>query len=283
MLEANKFGQRLRYLPPAVSFEALPVPGWLPAEAAIGRPQLKTGPLPIQWPIERPLAWRMEVAGGYSTEALRNLLRMQFANQALFAGYPPEVEELAGNGAEARHAITLFASASESGEAKFPDMVLPWYEPETGRLQQLRLPGAQLRFFDPVRQQLVLWGGWVAVALAAIGIGYGLWRLLGWRYRRYRRLALLSRAEDAESLAQLLCRFSLRPQAPRAATLREWQRRMQAECETEGLDELVAYLERMRYGVGEVEFMKMRDDVLHCLTQARPKSSSRKNRRSVVA
>jgi hypothetical protein len=270
MLEANKFGQRLRFPPPQARLDALTVPGWLPGDAAVGRPEISVSSLPAQWPLKRPLAWRMEIQGNYSAEALKNLLRLQLANQPQFSDYPPGVEELSSDSGVPRYAVSLYALFAERGMAKLPDLVLPWYDPASDRLQQLSLPGARVQVFDPARQRLIWWVNALAGLAAAIALGALLWRMLGWRLRRYRALRELKHAADIDSLARQLCAFSLKPGVTPASTLGEWQRRMQAEAETQGLAELVVAVEAARYGTLETELDSLLRQAISILANAWP-------------
>ncbi len=271
MLEANKFGKQLRFPPPPLNLNAQPVPNWLPADAAVGEPEVSIAPLPAQWPLERPLALRIEVGGNYSTEALKNLLRLQLANLPQFADYPPTVEELAGTGSVPRHALTLYAVFRERGETRLPDIVLPWYDPAGSGLHQVQLKGASLQIFDPVRQRLVAWLPGLAGASIALSIAWLLWRPIAWRVRRYRALAEMKRADSLTALVAQLCAFGFRRGALPAATLGEWKQRMQQETQTQGLAELVTTVEAAHYGEAKTAFAALQSAALACLAKARPK------------
>lgn len=271
MLEAGKFGRRLRFPPPQASLQVLPVPGWLPSEAAIGRPEVSTAPLPVRWPVNRPLVWRIEINGGYSAEALKNILRLQLANQPRFSDYPPGVEELSSDGGVPRHAVSLYAQFRERGDAILPDLVLPWYDPATDTLQQVRLTGARVQVFDPVRARLIAWIAGLASLAGALALAYLLWRTLGWRWRRHRALGGLKRVADIDDLTRRLCGFSLRRGVLPAATLGEWQQRMMQETQTQGLAQLVAAVEQARYGETETELSSLQQQAVDCLSAARPR------------
>lgn len=268
MLEANKFGKQLRLPPPQLSLSVLPVPNWLPNDAAVGRPQIFAEPLPGEWPVERPLAWRLEVDGGYSTEALQNLLRLQLAGLPQFAGYAPAVEELAGTSGVPRQAVTLYALFDQRGNAKLPDLVFPWYDPASGSLQQVKLAGQGVAIVDPARQRLLFWLEVLSLLLAAATLGYLLWRALAWRLRRRRGLNELKRVGDLAGLVRQLCAFSLRRHAAPAATLGEWRQRMLQEAEAPGLAELVAAVEAAHYGKQETEFRSLLAAAMACLSAA---------------
>ncbi len=271
MLEANKFGQRLRFPPPRVRLSALPVPNWLPLDAAIGRPEIAAAPLPAEWPLDRPLGWRVEISGGYSASALSNLLRLQFAHLPQFSGYQPAVEELAGDSGVPRYAVTIYAVFNERGETQLPDLVLPWYDPAGGLLQQAKLNGVNLKIVDPARQRLLAWLLGLLGSMAVLVLGYLVWRPLDWRLRRYRALAELKRVTDVSALARQLCAFSLRRKALPVATLGEWRQRMTREMEAPGLAELVTAVEAARFGEAEVKWDALLRQAVDCLAAARPR------------
>lgn len=272
MLEANKFGKQLRFPPPQVKLNALPVPNWLPAEAAVGKPTITAAPLPAQWPIESPLAVRLEVRGGYGAEALKHLLRLQLAHLPHFSDYPPLVEELASDGGVPRHAVNLYALFRVRGEAQWPDLLLPWYDPASGQLRQTQIKGAKLEIVDPARQQLLAWLSGLGGLLAAMLSAYLLWRSQAWRIRRHRAVAELKQVCDLPELVRSLCAFSLRRKTPPAATLGEWRRRMQQETQMQGLEELVAAVEAAHYGGKETALARLLETALARLSTARPKS-----------
>jgi hypothetical protein len=94
--------------------------------------------------------------------------------------------------------------------------------------------------------------------------------MLGWRWRRHRALAELRRVTDTAGLVRQLCAFSLSPTAVPAATLGEWERRMQNETEAGGLGALVDAVEGAHYGSAEAEFLLLLEAAGNCLAGARP-------------
>ena len=54
ILDAYKFGQRLRYPVTAVTFRALPAPAYLPLYLPIGQPAVRAEPLPQEIFLGRP-------------------------------------------------------------------------------------------------------------------------------------------------------------------------------------------------------------------------------------
>jgi hypothetical protein len=271
MLEAGKFGQRLRLPPPSASLSAAAVPAWLPAEVAVGQPRITTAPLPETWPIERPLAWRIEITGGYSTDAIRHLLALQLAGQPGFATYPPSVETLPPETADAatpRLAVTLYAVPDATGPLVFPAIALPWFDPAANRLESLVLPGRSLEIVNPLHAKL--WRG----ALVAFGLGilavlarYA-YRAARWRIARRRGLKAIANSKDLSALIQAVRNFSLEPGTHPAATLGVW--REQRALRANGQDELIELLEAAGYGTQPVETEALKINVLQVLEQARP-------------
>ncbi|MDP2787047.1 MAG: hypothetical protein Q8O79_03090 [Pseudomonadota bacterium] len=273
MLEAGKFGQRLRFPPPSATLSAAAVPAWLPAEAAVGQAKLSAGPLPETWPINRPLAWRIEISGGYSPTAIKTLLALQLVGHPRLQLYPPSVEALppeTPDDATPRHAVTLYAVPDRTGALVFPNIALPWFDPASGRMQTLTLPGRTLEIIDPLHKKLI-WGGIGAVGLSALAfLAHLAWRALRWRLARRRSLKAIANSNDLPALIQAVRSFSLKPGTPPAATLGVWRER--GALRAEGLEALIDLLEAASYGTQSVETEILKIKVLEVLGQIRPAS-----------
>lgn len=249
--EANKFGTRLRYAAPALEFSARPLPAWLPAEVAVGQPEFVAEPLPAQAVLDQPLAWRLRVSGAYSPQALQQLLAPQLRLADARLGldrYAPQVEPQTTLALLPQQRVTLFLLPRARGSFELPALQLPWYDPASGQLMHARLTPPRLAVVDPLRQRWL----WAAAALGAVlasaALLFGLWRLTRWRLRRWRARRCLQQAPDLAALQRVLQAFSLVPGLPPAPTLRDWQQRMAQQCRGPGLEDLVAALERARYG-----------------------------------
>lgn len=254
VLEAGKFGRRLRFASPALAFTTLPLPGWLPAEAAVGRPEIEAEPRPKQALLGQPLAWRLRVTGAYGAPALAQLLALQLHQADARLGldtYPPQVEALAGPTPAPQHRITLFVVPRARGALELPALQLPWYDPQAGVLQQAWMEGGVIEVLDPVRQR------WLRVGAVALGVGLSvllavlLWCRLGWRWRRHRLRRQLGRADSLAALGRLLRAFDPHGRATPAPTWRSWQARMERKLDSRGLEALVAALERECYGAAD--------------------------------
>lgn len=256
VLEAGKFGRRLRFAPPALEFSARPLPAWLPAEAAVGQPEFVAEPLPAQAVLEQPLAWHLRVSGAYSAPALQNLLALQLRQTDERLGlnsYAPQVEPQATLTPAPQHRVTLFVLPRGRGTFELPTLQLPWYDPQTGTLQQSRIKEATIDVIDPLRQR------WLRAGVAVLALGLvlllvlGLWRWQGWRLHQGRLRQGVSSARTVEGLCRKLQAYSLHRGAAPAPTLRIWQARMEEQFTSRGLSELLDMLERSRYATTGID------------------------------
>jgi hypothetical protein len=271
-LKAGKFGAQLRFPPPTATLDIHPLPAWLPAEVAIGRPAVVASPLPADWPLERPLAWHLEITGGYTAAGLKALLRLQLAPYPALNAYPPTVEVLAPedrNSPLTRLAVTLYALPQATGDLALPDLTLSWYDPATGRLENLALSGPRIKIFTPLHDTLLRWG--VGLSIGAL-LGLAAWRLkkaLSWRLARRRGLQAIARTRSPVELARALRAFTLTSRARPTASLGLWQADMARQVHCPGLEGLVLEVEQACYGLETTpEGLKAR--ALGLLARARP-------------
>lgn len=274
VLEAGKFGTRLRFAPPALDLRVPPLPAWLPPEAAVGLPEFSAEPLPAQAAIAQPLAWRLHVTGGYSAAALQRLLAVQLrtADPRLdLERYAPGIEALPGVSAAPQYRVTLYLVPRERAVLELPQLQLPWYDPASGLLQQQGLPAVHIEGVDPLRQRLLRGGTAIAAALATLALGWSLWPGLAWRLWRRQVLRRVQRAPDAAALCAALLAFGPRRSAAPAATLREWQQRMAPHGDAQALAALVQALEQARFGAGGAarDEAALRAQAQTCLRRAR--------------
>lgn len=271
-LKAGKFGAQLRFPPPVASVAIQPLPAWLPPEAAIGRPEVMAAPLPAEWPLERPLAWRLEITGGYGVAEAKALLRMQLAPYPALNAYLPTVAVLAPETRDdprTRLAVTLYVLPRATGALALPALTLPWYDPANGRLEALALAGPKVHIFNPLHATLARWGAGLALT-ALLGLaGWRLARALAWRRRRRQGLTAIARADNPAALVAAVRAFSLQT-APGAPTLGRWLERRRLRCE--GLEELAATLEKAAYRHGATDQSSLKIQALRILAKARPVS-----------
>lgn len=276
MLEAGKFGRRLRLPTPALDFTATPVPAWLPLHVAVGLPQMQGQPWPRKWPVDRPLAWRVTVTGGYSPEGLKSLLALQAQAHPALAAYPPTIQELPweDDAALTTLAATLYVLPDKTGPLSLATLSLPYYDPARQRLEYLRLPAPQVDIVNPLAERLLTFLAILAALVALFALAYGLRRLLGWRIARRRALDGLARAENLAALAHQLRALHLHGPRPAAPTLEVWLERTPGDTLCAGLPELVTAVEAALYGREAETFARLRQQALKVVGGMRPRRRS---------
>ncbi len=281
-LEASKFGRRLRLPPPVARFAAAPVPAWLPLNVPVGKPSLKAEALPETWPLQRPLAWRFTVEGGYSVDGLKALLALQLQPHATWRAYPPTVESLAPedrNSPLTHLAVTLHALPDTSGPLAAPKLALPYFDPGSARLEQLALALPPLQVYDPFWRKLGQTAALVAGALALLVLLQWLYREWQWRRRRDATLLAIENAADPAELGLLLRGFSLSPR-PAAPTLGAWLSRMHGQWQgTAALADLVAALEARRYDLQYIPLADLKRQATTAIAGLRPRTAFTRHRR----
>jgi hypothetical protein len=277
MLDASRFGQRLRFPGPSLDFEAAPLPAWLPAHVPPVAPRIQADPLPARWPLQRPLSWRFEVAGGYSAEGLKALLDLQLRESPALGVYPPLIEAVAPddvNSPLSRYAVTLFLQPRASGEVTLPTLNLPWYDPVRGQLAGTVLAGKTLTVFDPRWQLAARGAGGLAGSLLLAGLVWQARRMARWRLARHRGLRAIRLARDVDELALAVRQFSLTAQAA-APSLGEWKRRLELEAGTCEVGGTVCLLEQQLFGLASFNLAALQQSFLSALSRAKPKSRFR--------
>ena len=275
-LKAGKFGAQLRFPPPVANVAIQPLPAWLPPEAAIGQPEVMVTPLPTKWPLERPLAWRLEITGGYGVTEMKALLRMQLVPYPALNAYPPTVAVLAPETRDdprTHLAVTLSALPRATGELALPDLILPWYDPANGRLEALGLAGPRVNIFNPLYAILARWGAGLA-GTALLGLA-GWWTIqaIAWRLARRRGLKAIIKTADMPALMTAVRAFGLTPSQVLPSTLGQWLGKRNLRCE--GLDHFVGDLEQAAYGNGGADYVPLKAQALMILARARPAPNAR--------
>jgi hypothetical protein len=274
MLDASRFGERLRFPGAELSYRARALPAWLPAHVPPLAPQVNADPLPARWPMQRPLAWRIDVTGGYSEDDLHALLDLQLHDSPALGVYPPLIETVPMDAVDSplsRYRITLYLQPRVDGRVIVPTLRLPWYDAGRGRLASVVIPGRALDVFDPrwrLAWQVVAAG---AAAFLLIATGWMVRRMVRWRLARRRGLRAIRAAADTMELAHAVRRFSLTGQ-PEAPSLGAWQRRMRQETGRCVDEKLVAALEARCYGQTSSTDADARAAWVLALSRARPAS-----------
>lgn len=272
MIDARRFGQRLRFPAPTLSFDVEALPAWLPSGVPSVAPALVADPLPSRWPLRRPLSWRVEVTGGYSADGIKAVLDLQLRASPALGVYPPLIEALAPddpNSRLSRYAITLFLEPRASGALTLPALRFPWYDADRGQLASARVPEKTLTVFDPRWQFAMRLAGSILVVLLLGGL---IWRIRGmarWRLARWRGLRAIRQACDAQTLARALRQFSLEGQ-PCAPSLDLWLQRIQRECNACDVIDAVRQLEQLLFGRASHGAQELQRALVRELARARP-------------
>lgn len=272
MLDANRFGEHFRFPGAELSYRARALPAWLPAHVPPVTPRVNAGPLPARWPLQRPLAWRMDVTGGYSEDDLQVLLDLQLRDSPTLGVYPPLIETIPMDAVDSpmsRYRITLYLQPRADGRIVVPTLRFPWYDAGHGRLASVAIPGKVLDVFDP-RWRLA-WQAFVAgvAALLLIAAGWMIRRMVCWRWERRRGVHAIRAAADTRELVHAVRQFSLAGQVE-APSLGAWQQRMQRETGRCVAGELLAALEARRYGQASPADVDLRAAWAHVLSRVRP-------------
>lgn len=274
MLDATRFGQRLRFPGPAVSYQAQALPAWLPGATPPVAPQLLAESLPSRWPLNRPLSWRFQVTGGYSVEGLKSLLELQLRESPELGIYPSLIEAVTLDDQASplsRYDVTLFFQPRMSGQLSLPVLRLPWYDAARGQLTSTELKTQALTVFDP-RWKL---GGQIAGGVAGVLVLGGLiWqarRMLRWRMARRRGLRRIRQANTVDALAQAVRLFSLTGQSA-APSLGVWAHRLQQEAPACDVAGAITQLERQQFGQAAFTLAELQQAFVEALARTRPRS-----------
>ncbi|BBP05533.1 hypothetical protein TPL01_03080 [Sulfuriferula plumbiphila] len=251
MLEALKFGNRLRYALPPLQFDTSPAPAYLPVYVPIGKIEvnshLPTGALVLN----RPVNWILTVRGtGLSAEGLARLLPALTDNGTSHF-YPAQIEQAGdANILLQTWRLTLPFQPLHAGNMRLPTLALPYFDPLSGRLESVVIQPPVMTVINPLWHKLARFAE-IAMLLAVLAwLAYICWR----QYRRWQvRRASLRRIETAANcseLSQALRDFDSGDGGLRAATLNQWLTAMtQRHEENAGLRQLVRQLQACCYGV----------------------------------
>ncbi|MGV8933908.1 MAG: BatD family protein, partial [Gallionellaceae bacterium] len=253
LLDAFKFGTRLRYPVAPLRIDVAAVPAYLPVNVPIGKPVVSVQELPVELALHRPVNWVLKIQGnGISAEGVRKLLSSVRSNAAVNF-YPATVSS--NDGVRAISAaqvlmVTLPFVPEQTGLHKMPDINLPYYDPASSRVDSLLVPGAYIRVFNPVWSVVAEVLSGLVLLLGIFGMSYLLQKTL--RSGRKKRLLLhrISRATSAEELQRALLQFDTAFSSN--LTLQEWLSSMLKNYSVdEQLSLLVQKLEQDLYGSEE--------------------------------
>ncbi|MDP1863895.1 MAG: hypothetical protein Q8K52_08320 [Thiobacillus sp.] len=274
MLNAGRFGHRLRFPGPIVAFQAHALPAWLPGTAPPVEPQVRIESLPARWPLNRPLSWRFQVTGGYSAEGLKTLLELQLHESPELGMYPPLIEVAAMDDSASplfRYQVTLYFQPLRRGPLTLPVVHLPWYDATRGQLANTVLKTQSLIVFDPFWKQAAWVAGGLVSALLLGGLIWQARNMLRWRLARRRSLQRIRQAGSVDALVHAVRQFSLTGQ-PDAPSLGEWIQRLQQHAQIGDVAKAVAQLEQQQFGRAAYSLTELQQYFLQALAVTQPKS-----------
>ena len=253
LLDAFRFGTRLRYPVAALLFEAAAAPAYLPVHLPIGNPSVAAEAMPAEIALKRPVNRILSVSGsGLSAEGLSKLLAGMRSDE-LIQYYPPNISATGNERATSAtqtYLINLPFVPLRSGRLQLPEINLPYYNPESARVESVIIPVAEVEVFNPL---------WRNVGL----ISLGLFSLAGagaasyWAYRKLRRILkrrkcfrAIGRASSADTLRRELMKFDAEILSRSSQTLQQWLQDMQGTYAVDvRLIVVVQQLEKQRYAV----------------------------------
>jgi hypothetical protein len=227
VLRARKFGLPLRYSVPKFSFTVQPVPAWLPVHVPIGAPEIRMGAPPEVWPVGRPVNWSFRITGsGLSANGLKQLLAATLDQGSAVQWYAPQVEavdEARPRTPRQSFQVTIPVQALEHGAAQLPQVRVPYFDVEHGRLDVIEIPGARIAAVSAARVNA--WRAFVVVLVLPLAAGVLYHAVGAWRRARRRRemFARITRAQSAGEIKSALLELSGRRDTPRSLTLRRWR------------------------------------------------------------
>lgn len=257
MLDAFKFGTRLRYAVAPLWLDAAPVPAYLPVHVPVGKPEVSMQPLPHEIALDRPVNWTFTLQGaGISAEGVNKLLAAIRSNPAL--RFYPATIRAADNERPTTAAQTLLVTLPfaplQTGVLQLPEISLPYYDPASTRVEAVFIPGARIEVFNPlwlVVQKVA--AGLLALA-GVIGLAYWLFKQLRRALKRRKSLLAISSAANADELHRALLKFDIGTATVHCLTLQQWLQRMQ---QVYGVDERLAVvvqkLASAQYGSDETD------------------------------
>ncbi len=260
MLNAIKFGNRLRYAAPSLQFNASPTPRYLPVYVPIGKltvtSQLPSGELVLN----RPVNWNLVVRGtGISAEGLAKLLPSMVDSAALHF-YPPQIRLADENtkSPEQTLLVTLPFQPLRATTIQLPEIGLPYYNPATGVVESASLKSPQLIVVNPLWHAVEK----LIVIVTLLGLLVWLMRISSrwYRHKRIRHASLhnIANATTPQQLRQALLSFDWGMGSLQAATLRLWLSKIDNSRNNNALTLLVDQLEMVCY----------RDEAKQCDWQA---------------
>ena len=283
LLDAYKFGARLRYPVAPVKLAAAPVPSYLPVHVPIGKPEVIVEPLPAEPALNRPINWTISVSGnGISAEGLSKQFSTLHGNDAM-RFYPPDISKDANIRATTATQflrVTLPLVPLRTGKLILPDINLPYYDPERGMIQSVLLTGATISVFDPVWQRIRMIALVLLVLAGLIIAGYRVNKKIRRRKGTRHCLRAIAISRTAHELSASLMKFDADVGLQPPATLQQWLEKLQQKYVLDArLVEQVTRLTGVQYGdeKADVTVSQLATEFVQILKQLTLKHSDEHN------
>lgn len=259
IVEAGKFGERLRYAVSPQDLSVAEAPSYLPVFLQVGRIKLNAEPLPEALIVGRPVNRNISITGsGLSREGIAKSLT-GIAESAALHVYPAQYE-LKNSGSqllEQELIVTIPMQPLKAGQLSLPPLRIPYYDPDSGLIQMAELPARSVKVIDPAAEKIRLG----IMALAATGAMIWLGLRLAAVYRKYRArrkwLGKIADATDPQQLRMALLSHGVSGGNAAPETLQRW---LAAHEDNSVLQNLVERLEQACYGTPPEDFAALRRD-----------------------
>jgi len=273
VLDAFKFGTRLRYALAPLSIKVAPVPAYLPVYVPIGKPLLSLEPLAEKIALNRPINWIFTIQGsGISEEGVSRLLSDIHGNESV-RFYPVSISN-ADNGRPPTAIQSLLVILPfvplRTGTLQLPEINLPYYDPAGARVDSVSVSGPVVEVFNPVWHSVQMIAVRLLALVAVSGAGYFLFNKLRQVLIRQKSLLAISRAVTADELHQALLGFDNNASLLRSLTLQQWWQRMRMIYNVDDrMHVIVQKLAGARYGAvkSEISISEFSRDAARLLKQ----------------
>lgn len=265
-LEANKFGERLRYpvTPQFVPVQSLPA--YLPVEMHVGKLQIDAQPLPQKILLGRPFNWTLRVtASGISRDGIAKSLSGLASNKDLDF-YPTEFNLSnsvnPSNPLQQTLEMVVPMQARKAGEYTLPAVRIPYYDPISGRIESAAFPNPIIHVVNPFWRSLKIAVLMLISALVVLWLAQH--STLRWKRQQRRRqwLASLAAAQDAAQLRSAL--LMSRSDRTLGLWLRNWETR---QGKNGKLRNAIQQLEQAGFsrGKNDITFVDLRQELIALL------------------
>jgi len=253
MLDAVKFGTHLRYAATPIWLDVAPVPAYLPVHVPVGRPDVSVAALPAEMLLNRPVNRVLTVKGSGISEAGIAKLLSSIHDDENWHFYPVttvvEVNERAASSSQTFSYVIPF-QAVRAGDLHFPELNLPYYNPEKGQIETLTIAGSAIKVVNPLWRdvQKIAAGSMVLGGIASLG--YFLWRRMRRTLKRRKSLLLIKNADSSRALCRALLDFDAGHGKAGGVTLQQWLHHMERVYEVDAhLHEIARMIASAHYDV----------------------------------